>query len=557
MRHTIKLVALAIAILVLSSCGGGGGGGAASNPPVGGGGGGNTTGPLAPNGQKLQLVSLSLRADDVIANTAPSNQVAGIPTKMEVFALSTWASLTDAFGKVAGLVVPNVLAASTYPPAQTEAEFLASRRMVDGSLFSLDPIVKYFEIIDGVEVEREIECDLSTAEVSIENLYLLNEITQDILVLGRVPDTINEGCILSYRPATLVITGGGDTFDVTEVIPSSSLTGSVFYGATYGRSRIVPARLPGINESDTPLLILGDRGNYVVKALDVSIVDKITLTDLTLPVPQIELDMTFFAFNGQYLVSFGLFNATNKIDLLIYEKGSTAIGAYRHAESDFEQNNYEKRGWNTVILDDQGRFLVQNVYFYVFDPQAPSLVGIAPASVDLSSNTCMQRDELGTVCLQYYQADMLGVAVGRYGKWIIGNGGRVWNYETYEAWCLVGGALEMHGEVEAQQCWLLENSFPANILNSGKYVYTVSADNFKFQRFDLDSRQATLIDLGLLGYIPVDYSMYKDKALVEVVNTANSDKMYVEVNFETGEVIDRGVIEEGSRTVVSFTPISG
>ena len=59
MRHTIKLVALAIAILVLSSCGGGGGGGAASNPPVGGGGGGNTTGPLAPNGQKLQLVSLS------------------------------------------------------------------------------------------------------------------------------------------------------------------------------------------------------------------------------------------------------------------------------------------------------------------------------------------------------------------------------------------------------------------------------------------------------------------------------------------------------------------
>jgi hypothetical protein len=43
--------------------------------------------------------------------------------------------------------------------------------------------------------------------------------------------------------------------------------------------------------------------------------------------------------------------------------------------------------------------------------------------------------------------------------------------------------------------------------------------------------------------------------LVEVVNTANSDRKYVEINWATGAVIDRGVISSGGRKVVSVLPL--
>ena len=138
-----KLVPLGLIILLLSSCGGGSGG-AASNPSAGGG--GENTGPVAPSGQTLRLVGLSLSADDVIANTAPSTTAAKAGAPAEAISAPK----------------------SDYPPAQTQADFLASRSLVNGQLMSLNPVVKYYETnANGVAVERTIECDFSTAEVSI------------------------------------------------------------------------------------------------------------------------------------------------------------------------------------------------------------------------------------------------------------------------------------------------------------------------------------------------------------------------------------------------------
>ncbi len=511
-----KLVPLATVIFLVSSCGGGGGGAATSPPDVGGGG---NTGPVAPSGQTLRLVGLSLSAGDVIANTAPS----------------TTAAKADAPAEA------NSAPKSDYPPAQTQADFLASRSLVNGQLMSLNPVVKYYETnANGVEVERTIECDFSTAEVSIQAIYLLNEDTGDVLAVAEVPDTINQGCIFSYGTAILVVRNDGTVFEISS-------------GLNMGFSNIVPANLPGFNQSNSPLIIDGNGDIYVLEFPEPG---QLTMTALTTSSAPVNVSRGGFAFDGYFLVGVASSGVASTATFFIYERGSTAFRIFRPDSAIIGSSNL------TTILDEQGRFLVhnQNSIFHVLNPvdlTYPPLIDYMSPSF---SNYCLAWEgEVGySQCLnETFPSNYMHGAAGRYGSWWLSERGMLWNYDTYVYWCLWGQALNILGEDIERECHADNGKISREVKMAGQFAYTVNVNSSIFTRFDIANQTGTVVDLDPLGYLTQSYTIFKDLAFVEITNSANSDKMYVEINFDTGEVIDRGVITQGSRAVVSFTPISG
>jgi hypothetical protein len=89
----------------------------------------------------------------------------------------------------------------------------------------------------------------------------------------------------------------------------------------------------------------------------------------------------------------------------------------------------------------------------------------------------------------------------------------------------------------------------------GKYAYVVDANGDNFVRYDIDSGNGVAVSLASKGYIATKFNVFKNLALVQVVNSQNSDKKFVEINFETGAVVDRGVISLGGRSVDTFSAI--
>lgn len=522
MQNEIKLVPLAIIVLLLSSCGGGSGG-AASNPPAGGG--GTNTGPVTPNGQTLRLVGLSLSADDVIANTVPSTTAAKA-------------------GKPAEAISPPELPhtqKSDYPPAQTQADFLASRSLVNGQLMSLNPVVKYYETdANGVDVERTIECDFSTAEVSIQAIYVLNEDTGDVLAVAEVPDTINQGCVLSYGTAILVVQNDGTVFEISNAL-------------NMGFRDIVPANLPGFNQSNSPLII--DR-NGDIHVLEFPVPGQLTMTALTTSSALVDVSRGGFAFDGRYLVGVASSAIASTATYFVYEKGSTAFQIFRPNSAVIGGSGL------TTILDEQGRFLIhnQNGRFYVLNPVDLTYPSLLEPYNEGFSNYCLAWEgEVGySQCLnETFPSNYMHGAAGRYNSWLLSERGMLWNYDTFVYWCLWGQALNILDEDIERECHADNGKISREVKMAAQFVYTVNVNTSIFVRFDIANQTVTVVDLDPLGYLTQSYTIFKDLAFVEITNSANSDKMYVEINFETGEVIDRGVITEGSRTVVSFTPISG
>ena len=89
----------------------------------------------------------------------------------------------------------------------------------------------------------------------------------------------------------------------------------------------------------------------------------------------------------------------------------------------------------------------------------------------------------------------------------------------------------------------------------GRYAYAIDKNADNFVRYDVSTGKGVAVSLASKGYIVKGFTVFRDLAMVEVVNSLNSDKMFVEVNYETGAVTDRGVISLGGRSVDTFIPI--
>tara|TARA_B110000879_G_C11145102_1_gene502045 strand:- start:225 stop:1868 length:1644 start_codon:yes stop_codon:yes gene_type:complete len=547
----MKFLIILLLTIVVSGCGGGGSSSlptpvqSATTPaqPAAG----NST--EVPNGQKLTLTSISLSYDDIIAQTETDDTVASREmsplSQLQEFIVghtNRFSFFTRAYADI-------------YPPVQTYADFIASKKYVDGALFSLDPIVVYFKrdaagdiVLDENDqpIVLEVECDLSAAEIRVNKVFLLNEKTKDFLSLVTVPDSVNEDCVLEFREALLVVKNTGETFEIT--------------GVDGGLSDVMPAQTPGHNSSDEALLVIGDQ----IYSLEISSDNTIVLTQLTSPDAQIAIysgrvrAAGAFAYDGQYLLGISSSAVASTATFFIYEKGTTAFRILRPQEYD---TNY----YLSVLLDDKGSFLFHYAsnQFHVLNMEDLTYVshldylgivpiGTSPTNGDpapvyeslCDGNLVNSLDD----CNLSYEGLAIFGAVGRFDKWIVGDRATAWNYESFEN---TGSILCMPDLMINGAC------DPSYMSMVGSELYAVDKNKAKYARYDLETRIGTFVNLDDSGYLATDFEVFKDLAMVVVTDSSNSDKVYVEVNLLTGTVINRGVISEGSRKVLEFLPLSG
>lgn len=550
----MKFLIILLLTIVVSGCGGGGSSSlptpvqSATTPaqPAAG----NST--EVPNGQKLTLTSISLSYDDIIAQTETDDTVAS----REMSPLSQLQEFI--VGHTNRFSFFTKAHADIYPPVQTYADFIASKKYVDGALFSLDPIVVYFKRDDAGDIVLdendqpivlEVECDLSAAEIRVNKVFLLNEKTKDFLSLVTVPDSVNEDCVLEFRDALLVVKNTGETFEIT--------------GVDGGLSDVMPAQTPGHNSSDEALLVIGDQ----IYSLEISSDNTIILTQLTSPDAQIAIysgrvrAAGAFAYDGQYLLGTSSSAVASTATFFIYEKGTTAFRILRPQEYD---SNYQL----AVILDDKGSFLFHYAsnQFHVLNMEDLTYVshldylGIVPIGYQtvgdadpeplyepLCDENIFDPNSLEN-CSYSYVGRATNGAVGRFDKWIVGDRATAWNYESFEN---TGSILCMPDLMINGAC------DPIYMSIVGSELYAVDKNKAKYARYDLETRIGTFVNLDDSGYLATDFEVFKDLAMVVVTDSSNSDKVYVEVNLLTGTVINRGVISEGSRKVLEFLPLSG
>jgi hypothetical protein len=404
MLQKIKYAAGVAALALLASCGGGGGGGTSSG---GGAQSGNTTvqtapptSDVSPAGQTLTITSLQLAASDIIANTKPQSSSTIISSIFDDFKKYSY--------KLLGGLIPNsyaVVYQSTYPPVTYDPNFLASRKLINGNLVRINPIVKYFEKDStGKSVERQIQCDFTNTELHIAKSYELNPATGDLLVMAEVPKTVDKDCKMGFSPEILYVQGSGNVFIVTSAFKSPI-------------ADVIQANDPGFNNSNSPLVI---DAVGLIKTIELQSDGLLKLTDLNTLSAPINTDYTgAFAYDGNMLI--GASSGSNNFQsatYFVFKKGSAEFKILRPV------------GWSTnyylsSILDDKGRILFHYASneFQVLNTVDWSYTTLIPQSAPMMSGSG-------------FPGNMYG-AQGRYGKWILSDRGVLWNYESKASLCLM------------------------------------------------------------------------------------------------------------------------
>ena len=87
-------------------------------------------------------------------------------------------------------------------------------------------------------------------------------------------------------------------------------------------------------------------------------------------------------------------------------------------------------------------------------------------------------------------------------------------------------------------------------------MYAINNDKDKYIRYDMNLRTSTVIDLDDYGYLADWFEVTKDNVYVTVLNAQNSNREYVDVNFDDKTVTFIGTISEAERTVVEILPLN-
>jgi len=502
----------ALILVLLAGCGGGGGGNTpTATTPIG-------TSDIVPNGQILTITSLQISTSDVIATTKPTTQSVSIR------------SILQTIGNYSHRLIYNIIPSSyavlsepTYPPLTYDPNFSVSRKLLNGNLTRIDPIVKYFETdLNGNKVEKKIQCDFSNTEINIKKSYELNTVTGDMLLLADLPNTVDKNCKVAFKASILYVRGNGDVYDVTTALKNQI-------------TDIILANDPGFNNSNSPLVV---DSTGLIKIMELQSNGSLVLTDLNTVSAPINTDYSgAYVFDGKIL--FGTTSGSNGFQsatFFAFQKGSSTFKIYRPVGTRY---GWDNNSYLSTILDDQGRILIHqgSLEFQVLNTNDWSHSALLPQTYDSSGTP---TGGLG------WTPNMFG-AQGRYGKWILSDRGVLWNYETKQAICLqtfpkiVNGYDECAWTGKYLRLW-------------GRYAYAIDKNTDNFVRYDISTGKGVAISLNSMGYIVKGFTVFRDLVMLEVVNSMNSDKKFVEINFETGAVTDRGVISLGGRSVDTFVP---
>ena len=273
----------------------------------------------------------------------------------------------------------------------------------------------------------------------------------------------------------------------------------------------------------------------LIKIIELQSDGTLKLTDLNTTSAPINTDYTgAFAYDGNKLM--GASSSSNNFQsatYFVFQKGSTNFKILRPT------------GWTTnyylsSILDDQGRMLFHyaSLEFQVLNTTDYTYGTLIPQVLTQG----MPMSGSG------FPGNMFG-AQGRYGKWILSDRGVLWNYETKASLCLMTYPVT---DVSNYSNCAWGGKY---VRLWGKYAYAVDSNADNFVRYDISSGVGVAVSLVAKGYIATSFNVFKNLALVQVVNSQNSDKKFVEINFDTGVVVDRGVISLGGRSVDTFTAI--
>lgn len=396
-------------------------------------------------------------------------------------------------------IIPNSIA-TYYPPANVSAYQQISYQLTNGTLSSLNPT---FTSTNG----STVTCDLTNVGVLVNNIWLLDNTSTSAVANINAPTSLDSNCNVTYTTSDYYISSTG----IVKLL-NQSITQNI--------KDIIPANDPAFNTSSNTLLICNDG---VIRELSIDSSGSVTMTDLTDSGAPTQTVVGSIAYNGTYLVGV----SSTFSGYLVYKKGSTAFKIVR----DFTNLNGNN---NAVFINDLGQFITNQVYnMYVFDPVALTQVSWSPST----------------------QASSMYGATGRYQTYLLSNTCMLWNYSN-------GNWINLYNypQYTTSDPWA-PNSIPETHnyerLTSQGYAYCVDADKKAFSRYDVTQGQGVGFNLDNYGYLASSYQLFNNIAYVTVTNTANSDVLYVQLNFDTGNLTYLGTITTGSRQVVQLVKMGG
>ena len=126
-----------------------------------------------------------------------------------------------------------------------------------------------------------------------------------------------------------------------------------------------------------------------------------------------------------------------------------------------------------------------------------------------------------------------------------------WNSETFES----TGVLSCYPHTkpggttrESSSCGT--RKFSAAFRN---LIFTISNNGRLYTRYNLDDQTEVHVDITDLGIVAGDeFNVFQDLVMIDVTESSDGDRIWLEVNFEDNTAYDRGVIEDGGLRVIEF-----
>jgi len=459
------------------------------------------SGPVA-----IKVTALSISPTDVLATTIYSPTIVG--------SISEFFKYTK--NKLTGVIISNAYAVTgcgrlcspAYPPVSFDTNQQVTRKIVSGTLSKID--VGFETVIPNTSVA----CDLSNAEIKVNKLFFTNKSNTDAIANLTIPTTVSSDCKLAYRTSDFFIKATGEMYELDKSVINSNI------------KDVIQAGDPSFNSSKNPLLVSSTNPAYYFSPCTVSELSinsnsgAVVLTELTSADAPVYCYGGAIAYDGNYLVGV----ATSFAGLIIYQKNNTAFKFFR---------NTDNSGYDSVFINNEGQFIRNHVFnMYVFDPVALTSTPWTPSK----------------------QAEAMYGHMGRYKTWIMSDRCIAWNYSNGD---FINNALYPVYKDSGGWSSGAYNSNPSYARIESKFAYCVTQELRGFSKVDLDTKVGVGFDLDKEGYLAKSYDLFANSAFVTILNTSNSDMVYIELDFTTGKVIKRGVISQGNRKVVSLLPIRG
>jgi len=500
--RTARFALAAMSVAILSACGGGGGSAPAPATSSGGTSGGTSTPPAtaaapSPTAVNVSLVGMDIKTNDVLAQTATSSTVVGfLDSFLKRF-------MFDATSTFAGTAYAN-----TSVKVNPGSNFGFTNKIQGGKLVTLNLDLRD---ANGALITH---CDTSTAEARIHRLWDVHPGKGHMLGKLTVPSVINANCTVTYKDAMYVITSSGATVEV-------QVDGDQI-------SHVLEAGDQAFNSSDTAVLVF--KSGHV-RTLAVADDGKVTLKTLTEESLPIKTGVGFLAYNGNWLVA----TSTQRSDVVLaldanskaFKIISTAMGS-----PEIPASKYPGSG---VMLDAAGNFVWLEYSQYM-------------RQLNLSTNSYTEWTPA-----QLRVPGSYGVR-GRFGEWVMSDRCLVWNTTT-GAYNL----LTRPGESASASVAVAEGATYARL--EGENAFCVNGSGNIFSRLNVATNTMKHFNTDSIGYFfsaGRKFEMFKDKAMLwGAVSTANSDTKIIELNFDTGNVVDHGTIKTGDRKVTELVVVGG